>query len=71
MSTPTGFRYLYAAEYIEREMELWFHVSSYLRRSRASLTAEQERNLHYVVHIEVFLAKAFSQNATEDEEDML
>nr|VWP00964.1 Guanyl nucleotide exchange factor Sql2 [Ganoderma boninense] len=55
MSTPTGFRYLYAAEYIEREMELWFH----------------ERNLHYVVHIEVFLAKAFSQNATEDEDDIL
>ncbi|PIL22333.1 hypothetical protein GSI_15021 [Ganoderma sinense ZZ0214-1] len=55
MSTPTGFRYLYAAEYIEREMELWFH----------------ERNLHYVVHIEVFLAKAFSQNAMEDEDDIL
>ncbi|TFK88497.1 hypothetical protein K466DRAFT_488810 [Polyporus arcularius HHB13444] len=55
MSTPTGFRFLYAAEYIEREMELWFH----------------ERNLHYVVHIEVFLAKAFSDNPTEEEDDML
>ncbi|RPD54648.1 hypothetical protein L226DRAFT_535797 [Lentinus tigrinus ALCF2SS1-7] len=55
MSTPTGFRFLYAAEYIEREMELWFH----------------ERNLHYVVHIEVFLAKAFSENGSEEEDDML
>ncbi|KAI0775530.1 Rapamycin-insensitive companion of mTOR, N-term-domain-containing protein [Trametes elegans] len=53
MSTPTGFRFLYAADYIDREMELWFH----------------ERNLHYVVHIEVFLAKAFSQNPSEDDED--
>ncbi|KAI0366921.1 hypothetical protein BV20DRAFT_1001539 [Pilatotrama ljubarskyi] len=53
MSTPTGFRFLYAASYIDREMELWFH----------------ERNLHYVVHIEVFLAKAFSQNASEEDDD--
>ncbi|KAI0822217.1 Rapamycin-insensitive companion of mTOR, N-term-domain-containing protein [Trametes gibbosa] len=50
MSTPTGFRFLYAADYIDRQMELWFH----------------ERNLHYVVHIEVFLAKAFSQNVADD-----
>lgn len=26
MSTPTGFRFLYAADYIDREMDLWFHV---------------------------------------------
>ena len=72
MSTPTGFRYLYAAEYIEREMELWFHVSIICQCScRTSLTVMQERNLHYVVHIEVFLAKAFSQNAAEDEDDLL
>ncbi len=72
MSTPTGFRFLYAAEYIEREMELWFHVSRlHSNSSRAALTAKQERNLHYVVHIEVFLAKAFSQNAIEDEDDIL
>ncbi|KAI0632054.1 hypothetical protein C8Q77DRAFT_1158732 [Trametes polyzona] len=53
MSTPTGFRFLYAADYIDREMELWFH----------------ERNLHYVVHIEVFLAKAFGHNASDEDED--
>ncbi|KAI9064633.1 hypothetical protein FKP32DRAFT_1648919 [Trametes sanguinea] len=53
MSTPTGFRFLYAADYIDREIELWFH----------------ERNLHYVVHIEVFLAKAFNQNANDDDDD--
>ncbi|KAI8986238.1 Rapamycin-insensitive companion of mTOR, N-term-domain-containing protein [Trametes punicea] len=55
MSTPTGFRFLYAADYIDREIEAWFH----------------ERNLHYVVHIEVFLAKAFSQNASDDDDDDL
>lgn len=26
MSTTLGFRYLYAADYIDREMDLWFHV---------------------------------------------
>lgn len=26
MSTPMGFRYLHGAEYIEREMSLWFDV---------------------------------------------
>lgn len=25
-STPMGFRYLYNASYIDREMDLWFHV---------------------------------------------
>ncbi|KAJ8469790.1 hypothetical protein ONZ51_g8763 [Trametes cubensis] len=55
MSTPTGFRFLYAADYIDREIELWFH----------------ERNLHYVVHIEVFLAKAFNQNVNDDVDDSL
>ncbi|THH23167.1 hypothetical protein EUX98_g8011 [Antrodiella citrinella] len=43
MATTLGFRYLYAADYIDREMDLWFH----------------ERNLHYVIYIEVFLSKAF------------
>ncbi|KAJ3553483.1 hypothetical protein NM688_g3590 [Phlebia brevispora] len=53
MSTAMGFRYLYAADYIDREMDLWFH----------------ERNLHYVVHIEVFLAKAFGFMPVDDEFD--
>lgn len=26
MSTPMGFRYLYNAGYIDREMDMWFHV---------------------------------------------
>ena len=26
MSTPMGFRFLYAANYIDREMDIWFHV---------------------------------------------
>lgn len=27
MSTPMGFRYLYDAGYIDREMESWFNVN--------------------------------------------
>ncbi|THG99686.1 hypothetical protein EW026_g2711 [Hermanssonia centrifuga] len=53
MSTAMGFRYLYAAEYIDREMDIWFH----------------ERNAHYVVHIEVFLAKAFGYIPSDDQDD--
>ena len=30
MSTPTGFRFLYDADYIDREMELWFNVRSFV-----------------------------------------
>ncbi|KAH9841656.1 Rapamycin-insensitive companion of mTOR, N-term-domain-containing protein [Rhodofomes roseus] len=52
MSTPMGFRFLYAADYIDREMDIWFH----------------ERNLQYVVYIEVFLAKIFSSSGDEDED---
>lgn len=55
MSTPTGFRYLNSAGYIDREMDMWFH----------------ERNTYYVVQIEIFLAKVFSSEATEDDEDVL
>ncbi|KAI0789744.1 Rapamycin-insensitive companion of mTOR, N-term-domain-containing protein [Abortiporus biennis] len=55
MSTTLGFRYLYAADYIDREMDVWFH----------------ERNLHYVVHIEVFLSKAFGFTPTDDDDDFL
>ncbi|THH20076.1 hypothetical protein EW146_g1188 [Bondarzewia mesenterica] len=54
MSTPMGFRYLYDAGYIDREMEKWLN----------------DRNNHYVVQIEVFLAKAFNF-IPHDEEDML
>lgn len=28
MSTPVGFRYLFDSGYIDREMDIWFHVSS-------------------------------------------
>ncbi|KAI0087847.1 Rapamycin-insensitive companion of mTOR, N-term-domain-containing protein [Irpex rosettiformis] len=55
MSTPMGFRYLYAAEYIDREMDAWFH----------------ERNLHYVFHIEVFTAKAFGTAPVDLEDEPL
>ncbi|KAH8104684.1 Rapamycin-insensitive companion of mTOR, N-term-domain-containing protein [Cristinia sonorae] len=55
MSTTLGFRYLYAADYIDREMDLWFH----------------ERNLHYVVYIEVFLSKAFNFTPSDDADDLV
>ncbi|KAI0697900.1 Rapamycin-insensitive companion of mTOR, N-term-domain-containing protein [Cytidiella melzeri] len=56
MSTTMGFRYLYADDYIDREMDAWFH----------------ERNLHYVFHIEVFLSKAFGSTPLDvDDEPML
>ena len=32
MSTPVGFRYLYSADYIDREMDVWFNV----RRTKPS-----------------------------------
>ncbi|EGN98236.1 hypothetical protein SERLA73DRAFT_169260 [Serpula lacrymans var. lacrymans S7.3] len=55
MSTPMGFRYLHEVGYIDREMEMWFH----------------ERNVYYVVQVEIFLAKVFSSDPAEDEEDIL
>ncbi|KAG1808998.1 Rapamycin-insensitive companion of mTOR, N-term-domain-containing protein [Suillus variegatus] len=55
MSTPMGFRYLYSAGYIDREMDMWFH----------------DRNIYYVVEVEIFLSKVFSSEAAEDDEDVL
>lgn len=31
----------------------------------------QERNIYYVVQVEIFLAKVFSSEAMEDDEDVL
>ncbi|TFK28071.1 hypothetical protein FA15DRAFT_612999 [Coprinopsis marcescibilis] len=53
MSTPMGFRFLYDAGYIDREMDIWFN----------------ERNIYYVVQVEVFLAKVFNGASNRDEED--
>ncbi|GJJ15545.1 hypothetical protein Clacol_009823 [Clathrus columnatus] len=50
MSTPVGFEYLLQSNYIEREMDAWFH----------------ERNYHYVIRIEQYLSKAFSPNGMEE-----
>ena len=41
------------------------------REGAANWFLGQERNLHYVVHIEVFLAKAFSEGVGEEDDDML
>jgi rapamycin-insensitive companion of mTOR len=62
MSTPIGFHYLYNTGYIDREMDDWFHVCSVLPWSiDVTLTLwMQERNYHYLVQVEVYLAKAFT-----------
>ncbi|KAF9267369.1 hypothetical protein L218DRAFT_977972 [Marasmius fiardii PR-910] len=52
MSTPMGFRYLFDSGYIDREMDIWYN----------------DRNLYYVVQVEVFLAQVFSNSNSEDEE---
>ncbi|CAK5284163.1 unnamed protein product, partial [Mycena citricolor] len=49
VSTPVGFRYLYDTGYIIQEMDTWFH----------------ERNIFYVVQIEVLLSKVFTGSAEE------
>ncbi|KAF9077790.1 Rapamycin-insensitive companion of mTOR, N-term-domain-containing protein [Rhodocollybia butyracea] len=51
MSTPTGFRYLYDAGYIDREMDVWF----------------EDHNIYYVVQVEVFLAQVFSSAGDEED----
>lgn len=54
MSTPVGFQYLFDSGYIVREMDIWFH----------------ERNIHYVVEIEVWLAKTMEFIPVDDEDDI-
>ncbi|CCO31383.1 Protein ste16 [Rhizoctonia solani AG-1 IB] len=44
MSTQIGFQYLYNADYIDREMDGWFH----------------EQNYQYLVQVEVYLARALT-----------
>ncbi|KAJ6585048.1 Rapamycin-insensitive companion of mTOR, N-term-domain-containing protein [Mycena capillaripes] len=53
ISTPVGFRYLYDVGYINQEMDTWFH----------------ERNIYYVVQVEVFLAKVFSSSGMADHDE--
>ncbi|KAJ7212059.1 Rapamycin-insensitive companion of mTOR, N-term-domain-containing protein [Mycena pura] len=53
VSTSVGFRYLYDVGYITREMDTWFH----------------ERNIYYVVQVEVFLAKVFSNAGSADHDE--
>ncbi|KAJ8516654.1 hypothetical protein ONZ45_g6075 [Pleurotus djamor] len=54
-STLMGFRYLYDTGYIDKEMDAWYH----------------ERNIDYVVQVEVFLAKVFRSASPGDEEETL
>lgn len=75
MSTAMGFRYLFDAGYIDREMDTWFHASSrYLVGERLILTKAtlQERNIFYVVQVEIFLSKVFGYSSPgQEDEDIL
>ncbi|KAG9036760.1 hypothetical protein FRB95_008091 [Tulasnella sp. JGI-2019a] len=55
MSTAVGFRYLYKAGYIEREMDAWF----------------EERNFQYVIQVEVYLAQAFASRLGDMEDTLI
>ncbi|KAF8305657.1 hypothetical protein DL93DRAFT_2172481 [Clavulina sp. PMI_390] len=50
MATSVGFRYLYHSDYIDRELESWFH----------------DRNFVYVVQVETYLAWALGHTDAED-----
>jgi large subunit ribosomal protein L17e len=52
MSTAMGFRYLFDAGYIDREMDMWLN----------------ERNIIYVIQVEIFLAKVFGYSSPSDED---
>ena len=71
ISTPAGFRYLYDANYIDREMDTWFHVSVDIPVLGANLSITKERNLRYVVQVEVYLAKVFNSGNLLGEGDDL
>lgn len=72
MSTPMGFRYLYDAGYIDREMDMWFNVSRSCCVHEWAYSSNQERNIYYVIQVEVFLSKAFQGGIMADEdEDMV
>ncbi|KAH6907986.1 Rapamycin-insensitive companion of mTOR, N-term-domain-containing protein [Coprinopsis sp. MPI-PUGE-AT-0042] len=53
MSATLGFRYLYDTGYINREIDVWFN----------------ERNIDYLVLVEVYLARVFSP--AEDDEPLI
>ena len=71
MSTTMGFRYLYNASYIDREMDLWFHVRPNMFATMYILITSQEKNIHYVVDMEVFLAKAFEALPWDEDDELL
>ncbi|KAG8695134.1 hypothetical protein FRC09_009374 [Ceratobasidium sp. 395] len=52
MSTQIGFQYLYNADYIDREMDGWFH----------------EHNYQYLVQVEVYLARALNPFEEDEDE---
>jgi len=68
MSTPIGFRYLFDSGYIGREMDIWFHVRVPLSSQTSALITSQERNIHYVIEIEVWLARTMEFIPVDDED---
>ena len=71
MSTAVGFRFLYDAGYIHREVEDWFNVGIRMSVYYRCWINWQGRNLDYVVEVEVFLSKVFNNHiATHEDEDL-
>jgi hypothetical protein len=64
MSTSTGFEFLRQSDYIDREIDRWFHVSPVFVQSCYCLTIYllQEQNAIYVTQVETYLASALGQS---------
>lgn len=72
MSTAMGFRYLFDAGYIDREMDMWLNVSLAITFSfDCLLKFTQDRNVFYVIQVEIFLSKVFGYSNGEEDEDIL
>ncbi|TIB33360.1 hypothetical protein E3P77_01003 [Wallemia ichthyophaga] len=55
LSTSVGFKYLQQSDYIDREIDDWFH----------------ERNAHYVVLIEVYISHALGMSSFDQSEEAI
>lgn len=72
MSTAMGFRYLFDAGYIDREMDMWLNVNLLIIFSfDCLLKFTQDRNVLYVIQVEIFLSKVFGYSNSEEDEDIL
>jgi rapamycin-insensitive companion of mTOR len=64
LSTSIGFSYLLQANYIDSEMDEWFLVSFSVpgRDIFLMMMWNQERNLQYVIQVELYLESIFGSD---------